>query len=76
MLIDACWNDNFEGEPTPPPVRWTFDFMLDASGRASNVRITGPTGDEFVGFRRCVVMRVGQYAPSDGTTHVEITLPS
>ena len=76
MLVDACWHDNFEGEPAPSPVPWTFDFVLDASGRATNVRISGPTGDAFVGFRRCVVTRVGQYVSSDGTTHVAITLPS
>ncbi len=76
LLVDACWHDNFEGEPTPAPAQWTFDFVLDASGRATNVRITGPTDDAFVGFRRCVVTRVGQYVSSDGTTHVVIPLPS
>ncbi len=75
MLLDACWRGQFEGEPTPTPARWTFDFQLDAFGAGSNVRITGPSGGLYSAFRACVVTRVGQYHPTDGETHVEVTLP-
>lgn len=75
MLLDACWRDTFEGEPPPPPERWSFDFALGPSGAATNVIIRGPTNGPYSSFRRCIVGRVGQYRPADGTTHVELTLP-
>jgi len=75
MLLDACWRDQFEGETAPPSARWTFDFQLDASGTATNVRITGPTDAVYADFRRCVVSRVGQYRSPEGNAHVALTLP-